>query len=45
MKPMKFRIAAPTTEDLFVTILCWYMIGSMSMLIILTVIEWLIQAW
>ena len=43
MKPLKFYHAAPTAENLFVTILCWYLIGSASILIILTVSEWLIR--
>lgn len=45
MKPMKFHIAAPTTENLFFVILCWYVFGAASILVILVIAEWLIQIW
>lgn len=43
MKSLKFHIAASTTENLFVTILCWYLIGSMSILGFLLLLESLIK--
>jgi hypothetical protein len=43
MKSVKFHIAATTTENLFVTILCWYLVGSVTILVILTIVEWLLQ--
>lgn len=43
MKPRKISVAAPTEDRMFFTILRWYLIGSLGLLIILIVLEWLIR--
>lgn len=43
MKAIKFQKPKFNSDNLFVVILTWYLVGSLSLLIIMYILEWFIH--